>query len=152
MMRIAKLVLLSAMIALGGNTTAEALGFDRLGGTMVAFGEIKPGDYQKFIATYRQWDVPPQIYAFDSIGGNVYEAIAIAHFIRLSRIPVWVTGKCYSSCALIYLSAPKRQASGEIGLHRTYFDPDYYAKLSSLDAEKEFAYLQETNPGGVGPR
>lgn len=140
---IAKMACGAAIVAASlASTTALGLSFERLGGTMVAHGEIKPGDYQRFVDAYREWDAPPRIYAFDSAGGSVYEAIAIANFVRLSRIPVWVTGKCYSSCALIYLSAATRQASGEIGLHRAYYNPEYYSQLTSLDAQQGFEYLQ----------
>lgn len=109
---------------------------------MVAFGEIKQGDYQNFVAQYRSWDVPPQVFAFDSLGGNVFEAIAIANFVRLSRIPVRVSGKCYSSCAFIFLATPDRQATGEIGIHRPYYDKSYFSTLNSLDAETEFELLE----------
>lgn len=110
---------------------------------MVAFGEIEQGDYQKFISEYRSWDIPPRVFAFDSPGGDVLEAIAIANFVRLSRIPVWISGKCYSSCAFIFLAAPNRDATGEIGLHRPYYDKSYFSKLNSLDAEREFELLEQ---------
>jgi len=122
---------------------AYCLNFDKLGGTMVAYGEIVEGDYQRFLSEYRSWDVPPRIIAFDSTGGNVFEAIAIANLVRISRIPVFVTGKCYSSCAFIYLAAPDRQATGEIGLHRPYYDKSYFSGLNSLEAEKEFTLLED---------
>lgn len=117
---------------------SDALDYHQLGGTLAVYGDIVSGDYQKFIESFRSWEVPPTLITIDSKGGNVYEAIAIAKFIRLSRIPVKVPGECYSACAFIYLAATKRSASGEIGLHRTYFEPEYYSNLSSYDAELEF--------------
>jgi hypothetical protein len=119
-----------------------AVDFDKLGGTMVIYGEIEKGDYQRFIKEYLTWKNPPTIFAFDSIGGNVVDAMAIGVFVRNSRIPVWVTGKCFSACAFIYLAAPSRQATGEIGLHRPYFDQTYFAGLTSYEAEKEYKVLE----------
>lgn len=135
--------LLLATVVLSAGSPAQALDFDRLGGTMVAFGKIEPGDYQKFLHEYLSWEVPPQIFALDSRGGNVFEAIAIANFVRITRIPVWVSGECFSSCAFIYLAAPTRQATGTIGLHRPYYEPGYFSELSSLDAESEFELLKQ---------
>lgn len=131
------------LISLLGWQTAYCLNFDKLGGTMVAYGEIVEGDYQRFLSEYKSWDVPPRIIAFDSTGGNLFEAIAIANLVRISRIPVFITGKCYSSCAFIYLAAPDRQATGEIGLHRPYYDKSYFSGLNSLEAEKEYLILED---------
>lgn len=131
------------LFLLFSSTQAHSLVFDRLGGTMAVFGEIEPGDYQKFISTYRSWEVPPRVFSFDSLGGDVLEAIAIANFVRLSRIPVLVTGTCYSSCAFIFLAATNRDATGRIGLHRPYLERSHYSQLNSLDAEREFRLVEQ---------
>lgn len=140
-----KLLFLSAlwlMIAGLPANTCAGIKFEKLGGTMMAFGEIAGGDYRRFVEEYLGWEAPPTVFAFDSTGGNVIEAIAIANFVRSSRVPIWITGKCYSACALIYLAAPSRTATGEIGLHRTYYDQSFFAGLSSYKAEAEYKMLE----------
>jgi len=139
-------VIAIAIILLSGFCFSEksfALSFDKLGGTMVAYGEIVGGDFNKFVVEYLTWDAPPTVFAFDSAGGDVIEAMAIGTFVRASRIPIWITGKCYSACSLVYLSATTRDATGEIGLHRPYFDQSYFSGLSSYQAEKEYRALED---------
>jgi hypothetical protein len=57
----------------------------------------------------------------DSTGGNVSAAINIGRLIR--KVDGWTTtiGKCYSSCALIFIAGVRRFNRGELGLHRPYF-------------------------------
>lgn len=123
-------------------SSLASLNFDKLGGTMVAFGKIAEGDYQRFVEEYLTWEAPPTVFSFDSVGGNVIEAIAIANFIRSSRIPILITGKCFSACALIYLAASSRQATGEIGVHRPYYDQSFFAGLTSYEAEAKYKELE----------
>ena len=48
-----------------------------------------------------------------------------------------VDQKCWSSCLLLYLSGAVRSAQpGQIGIHHPYFDPAYFAKLPTDEAER----------------
>lgn len=104
--------------------TSNVLGmdFDRLGGTFTMHGEIKKDDSLRFIAELVSWETPPTVFYIASKGGNLEEAMRIGKIIRESQIPVWSGEECYSACVFIYASGVEREAQGNIGLHRPYFD------------------------------
>jgi len=58
----------------------------------------------------------------DSLGGSVPAAIRIGKLVR--KFDGWTSisknGRCYSSCALIFIAGVERSSSGELGLHRPY--------------------------------
>jgi hypothetical protein len=58
----------------------------------------------------------------DSLGGSVAAAIRIGGLVRKfdgsTSIPK--NGRCYSSCALIFIAGRQRHSLGELGLHRPY--------------------------------
>ena len=56
----------------------------------------------------------------DSLGGDLDAAMRIGQVIRKNDSFLEVRGKCFSSCALIYISGVARINSGVIGLHRPY--------------------------------
>jgi hypothetical protein len=58
----------------------------------------------------------------NSHGGSVAAAITIGKLIRKydGKTSIAVPGKCYSSCALIFISGVERLNLGELGLHRPY--------------------------------
>jgi hypothetical protein len=62
------------------------------------------------------------LVGLDSEGGNVAAAMAIGRIIRRNEWRVYVgpNKKCFSSCALIYVSGVSRVNNGVIGLHRPY--------------------------------
>src|SRR6266849_5298417 len=64
-----------------------------------------------------------ELWLVDSRGGDVFAAIAIGRIVRKYEGNIWVSGKCYSSCALIFISGVRRDLleDGELGLHRPYF-------------------------------
>jgi hypothetical protein len=66
-------------------------------------------------------DYSPRV-VLDSIGGDVESAIEIGRIIR--DLELWTevkrNSRCYSSCALIFVSGVNRYNLGEIGLHRPY--------------------------------
>jgi hypothetical protein len=64
-----------------------------------------------------------RLYArLDSVGGDVFAAMHIGRLIRKhdGLTIISVPSKCYSSCALLFISGVMRHNLGELGLHRPY--------------------------------
>jgi hypothetical protein len=74
----------------------------------------------------------------DSAGGDVAAAMKIGRIIRDSEATTVTYGKCFSSCALIYIAGVRRMndlfTRWVIGLHRPYFSS---APLSRQEIERE---------------
>ena len=130
----------------------------------VAFihGDIVKGDYETFIALYKNNHPFLDQVWLDSRGGDVDEAIKIGRLFRKYLITAvspsqmvvggrfmdqiqmnYRTGKtepcfedcrslCASSCALIWFGAPDR--AGDIGLHRPRTDDPAFKALSAAEA------------------
>ena len=58
----------------------------------------------------------------DSVGGDVFAAMHIGRLIRKHDgvTVISVPSKCYSGCALLFISGVMRHNLGELGLHRPY--------------------------------
>lgn len=121
---------------------AEALDFERYGGTFSMDGEIVEGDAVRFLSELIKWEEPPTVFEITSMGGNLDEAMEIGRIIRESQIPVWSWGECYSACVFIYVAGVERDSKGTIGLHRPYFDKKYFATLDSIEAKKKYEELK----------
>jgi len=73
---------------------------------------------------------------------------------RNERIPDEFIGRCYSSCVLIFYSGVRRDSSDNgyfrdsgsktpvIGIHRPYFNKEYYSKLSPVEAKNAYKKLE----------
>lgn len=120
---------------------------------IVLSGEIKSGDYKKLEVMYLRpirgpQDLPVAFWMtapihLDSKGGNVDEALKMAELInKLSRTVV-VNEICASSCSLLFMAGASRHVgeTGRIGLHRIYFNPEYYQNISISKAK----HLYEKN-------
>ena len=72
----------------------------------------------------------------DSRGGDVAAAMEIGRIIRSvdGSTHIGENARCYSSCALIFISGVNRSNLGELGLHRPYFAS---APLSREEIEKQ---------------
>ena len=89
----------------------------------------------------------------NSNGGDVIEAMKIGRAIKKFGLNTGFpsTGdpdeKCLSACFFIYVSGVVRSFSflyeGDVGVHRPYFKPDYFAGLSSTEAEKKHKSMVE---------
>lgn len=77
-------------------------------------------------------------------------------FVALSdKIPEEYIRRCYSACVLIFYAGVKRDASNNgyfrddsniipvIGLHRPYYEKDYYSKLSPVEANTRYKALEK---------
>ncbi|MCB0342079.1 MAG: hypothetical protein H6626_13055 [Pseudobdellovibrionaceae bacterium] len=128
---------------------------DAYGGKVVKIeGEIKKGDYQRFLAVVKKaGSSVREIYLY-SPGGDAQEAMKIGRLMRKLRYSVNapafdVEGKrvctpppdnpencrCDSSCFLIYVGGAHRNAK-LLGIHRIYIDHKFQKGLSGTDSSK----------------
>jgi hypothetical protein len=62
----------------------------------------------------------------DSVGGDVWESLSFARFIRQRNFTAVVMlvrsdSRCYSSCVFLLAGGFQRVVEGEVGIHRPYF-------------------------------
>jgi hypothetical protein len=86
------------------------------------FGAITERDAKTFEDIYRrelEYKIP--FIDLNSEGGSVSSAMQIGRQIRKyeGTTTVKENGKCYSSCALIFIAGVERRNFGQLGLHRT---------------------------------
>lgn len=121
------------------------------GYSMRMSGEINPGDFEKFrsfviknFAIYKSH----RFIKLSSNGGRLVEALKMAELLRQMYPSISVDGECASSCFFLYLKGASRYASqpSKVGIHRVYFDPDYFAGLSLQEARaKQIDLTQKVN-------
>lgn len=109
-------------------------------------GEIRSGDYEKFrlfiLNDLTSYEGSSRIVWLSSNGGDLVETLKIATLLKTMYVQVEVSDKCASSCFFLYLSGTKRHAiPGSLGIHRAYFDPQYFSGLTLNDAEKRQVQL-----------
>jgi len=109
-------------------------------------GEIEEGDAEDFVAFLfnQPKDRLPirTLMIGKSPGGNLDVAMDIGRVVRDLNIRVLVYDDCYSACAIIALSAVSRMYVGDIGLHRPYYNRDFYSDLSTKDARKWYSEME----------
>lgn len=107
-------------------------------------GEIRAGDFDRFLREFASWHEPPAIFFISSKGGNLDEAMRMGEVIRESQIPVWAGDDCFSACVFLYVAGVERYVfnNGRLGLHRPYFEKTYFSNLSSYDASKKYDDLK----------
>lgn len=108
------------------------------------WGKIEIGDYQKMVSIIRdKKKIPRYLALVQSPGGDMEEAIKIGEFVRKGLVRVTVLGKCYSACSLILIAGIDRTVHGEVGLHRPYFEREYFSKLPLDDASRKYKALEK---------
>ncbi len=125
------------------------------------FGPIKPGDYEKVRALYRQNHPFLASFILASSGGDVVEAIKIGQLFRRYLIrasaPIRITfpeggetftsisherecesGRCIcaSACAVMWFGAVDR--GGSVGLHRPRTDDPYFRALGPTEGANAY--------------
>ena len=122
--------------------------------TVVISGVIESGDTDKLLNNIILNPNPDmsrypvsEILLGPSAGGNLEEALNIAFLVRTLRLKVIVLDRCYSACAIIALASPFRVYAGELGLHRPYFDSDFYGNKSSEYIESWHSKMNERVKG-----
>jgi hypothetical protein len=118
----------------------------------VVTGEIKRGDFRDLLECLNLFAkkgkpqseltddgkcclIPIGWIHFDSVGGDVNEAIKIGRFLRESLVEVLVRDKCFSACFLSIVGAVLvwvGEPFGQVGIHRVFYEHD---TLRSIDIE-----------------
>jgi hypothetical protein len=111
-------------------------------GALNIVGPIERGDLNKILTLIKDQEYMPS-FAVSSPGGNVVEAMKIGRFFRDSILNITVTdgADCFSACFLILVGATGRYLRSPIGIHRAYFDPEYFKSLSPIEAERQYREL-----------
>jgi hypothetical protein len=86
------------------------------------FGAITERDAKTFAGLSRELEYKNAFVDLNSEGGSVSSAMQIGKLIRKYDATTTVpeNGKCYSSCALIFIAGVERRNFGQVGLHRPY--------------------------------
>jgi len=118
--------------------------------TIVISGKIEAGDTDKLLNDIILNPNPDMsrypvsdILLGPSAGGNLEEALSIAFLVRTLKLKVVVLDRCYSACAIIALASPFRVYAGELGLHRPYFDSNFYGNKSAEYIEMWHSKMNE---------
>jgi hypothetical protein len=113
----------AAMLASAGQSFAH-MQIDKGESSTILFiyGEITKDDADAVAQQTTGVKADILIFNLNSIGGSVDAAIKIGRIVRANESTVSVPdgGKCFSSCALIYIAGVIRRNYGIIGLHRPY--------------------------------
>jgi hypothetical protein len=128
------------------NSTAADFSYKKMENGELALrmdGEIKTGDASKLkrlIANTTGSYYHSAALMLNSRGGSIGEAIAIANIVQESGEVVWVDSgeQCASACFLIYASAPMRAGSGDVIVHRPYFDMTKITGSSEANASRAY--------------
>ena len=111
-------------------------------------GEFEKGDSEKLLKQIISHQQITEIL-LDSPGGIVDEAIKMASVISGLRVTTRVVSEklCASSCFFLYLAGEPRQSSGmtningiffgRVGLHRPYFNKDFFDKNINENSTKK---------------
>jgi hypothetical protein len=122
---------------------------------IVIYGELTEGDAQAFRAlidsSLRDGTRIHRV-RLNSPGGLVDEALAIGDIVRTLKLDtvaptkmVW-EGMCESACFYIWAAGIDRYGD-DIGIHRPYFDPKLFARLSPGNAATEYKKLADLVAG-----
>lgn len=106
-------------------------------------GEIRRGDYARALnavkESYAQGELAQLSVRLDSPGGDVLEAMKIGQLIRDLKLPVSVLlGRCDSACVFILVSGAERRSPFGVGVHRPFFEKEYFSGLSVDSAQKKY--------------
>ncbi len=111
-------------------------------GILMIEGEITRGDFDNTIKLIKKYGKFPNLVGINSPGGSVIESMKIGGLVRKSLMAVMPSGQCNSSCALIVFAAV-RKGAGTVGIHRPYYDKEYFKGLSSSEAEKKYKIVDK---------
>lgn len=129
----------AVLAGLGGGSASIALAdvtLDEESRRVVVSGDIRKADVAKFRSAMTKADS----IALDSPGGNIDAAMEMGRIARRLNVPVSVAddARCYSSCALIYISGVVRTNHGKVGVHRPFFSGP---PASARQIEKELPQM-----------
>lgn len=108
-------------------------------------GQIAKGDFETFMGGVRHYKRIPSVVWLDSPGGDVETAMKFGRFFRKAAIQASVRegAECVSACFLMLVGAVERVARVPVGIHRPYYDPEVYRKLSPAEATAYFRAMDQ---------
>ena len=108
-------------------------------------GKISSGDYDRIVSIVIYKGQLPESINIDSPGGDVIEAIKLGKLVRRGLIQVDPSSTCNSACAFLVFSSINHNKGlyEEIGLHRPYYENEYFAGLTLNEAEKKYKELDD---------
>ena len=115
---------------------------------LVIKGEIKRSDYAKALNAvkdaYVHGDIGQLFVKLDSPGGDVLEAMKIGDLVRQLKLTTIVgRGQCNSACVFVLVAGTNRIAPSGIGIHRPFFEREYFSGLSADDAQKKYEEMMD---------
>lgn len=113
---------------------------------LLVSGKIQRGDYERALnavkETYAQGDLGQLFVKLDSPGGDVLEAMKIGQLVRDLKLSAVVgLGRCDSACVFILVAGADRLSPSGIGIHRPFFDKEYFSGLSANNAQKKYGEM-----------
>ncbi|WP_338415714.1 hypothetical protein [uncultured Sphaerotilus sp.] len=120
-------------------------------------GDIKRGAAEKLqkaipearrIASTFNFDGTPVVRVIlQSPGGEVMEAMRLGEILRRNAVEVWVLpgSACNSACVFVLSGGTSRVVSlgAKIGIHRPYFIPEEFARLSYGQSQNSYRKLAD---------
>ena len=116
-------------------------------------GKINKGDYERALnavnETYNHGEISDLFVQLDSPGGDVLEAMKIGSLVRKLKLTTMVIhGQCSSACVFILVAGAERLApSGVIGIHRPFFEKEYFSGLPADEAQNKYEKMTEATNG-----
>lgn len=104
-------------------------------------GELRRGDFDRFLKTAISGNRRPESIWITSPGGSVEEALKFGRFANQLLVVCLVSGECNSSCFMVVAGCVDRTISVEIGIHRPYFNQEDFAELPFDHAKRNYAAL-----------
>jgi ATP-dependent protease ClpP protease subunit len=135
---------LFALFLLLAMPAAQALDFSSEGKTLTLAGKIEKGDYDKLVGHLRKLEGFPDYFSLASPGGDIVEATKIGTLFRDTAATVQISGPCYSACFFMLVGGVHRVVAENqpLGIHRPYFEREYFSGLSLSQAEAKYRELQ----------
>lgn len=110
--------LMSGAAALIPVSAPRAMEFNLVGGTLVLSGRVVGDDLSR-LRTHFASDQVKLVLLHNSPGGDLWNGMQLAQWIRDRGLPTAVSGKCESACGLIFLGGVQRSFSDGMALSQT---------------------------------
>lgn len=106
-------------------------------------GEIKKGDLAATKQAIRRYGYPSAI-VLNSPGGDAVEAMQLGRFFREHLLSVNTFNECASACFIAWAGGYERETGSDLGIHRPYFEKQYFSELPLGEAKKKYAMMERT--------
>lgn len=127
-------------IAQGATVFVVPADSEAMPNTLIIEGQIEDGDYERVIAAVKSAEKLPTVALLSSPGGDVLAAMRIGRFLRDSLMTSMVDhgARCNSACVLVLLGGTTRIVLAPLGLHRPFYEHEYFSGLSAPEAAEKY--------------